>query len=131
MVRNARENIFARKIYYRYHFDERVKELVEQCGQFKIDYAYVNAVTNLQRLMRKDIEKRHICIETNPSSNYVIGTIDRYYNHPIFKFYNLDIDVEHPTCQIGVAINTDNQRVFSTSIERESLLFLWLKRRNM
>ncbi|MGL5893914.1 MAG: hypothetical protein ACRCZM_04795 [Bacteroidales bacterium] len=130
-VRIARQNRCARKIYYRYHYDEQVKQLGEMCQQFKIDKGYINAVTEIQERMRKEIEKQHICIETNPSSNYVIGTIDRYSNHPIFKFYNLGIDVEHANSQIGVSINTDDQGIFSTSIEREfSLVALALEKKS-
>lgn len=64
-----------------------------------------------------------ICIETNPSSNYLIGTFRRYDKHPIIQWYNhgLTKDLkELENCpQISVSINTDDQGIFATSIENE------------
>lgn len=63
---------------------------------------------------------------TNPSSNYLIGTFRSYDRHPIIKFYNrgLTTDPEQlRNCpQISVSINTDDQGVFSTSLENEYAL---------
>lgn len=52
-------------------------------------------------------------IETNPSSNYLIGTFRRYDKHPIVRWYNLGLtnnneELEHCP-QLDVSVNTDDQ----------------------
>ena len=81
-----------------------------------------------QQLLGK-IEKRHIAIECNPSSNYKIGEMSRYDEHPILKFFNYGLDTPYPRHNVAVSINTDDQGVFSTSLEREySLMALAIER---
>lgn len=81
-----------------------------------------------QHLMGK-VEKRHIAIECNPSSNYKIGEMTRYDEHPILKFFNYGLSTPYPRHDIAVSINTDDQGVFSTSLEREySLMALAIER---
>ena len=81
-----------------------------------------------QQLLGK-IEKRHIAIECNPSSNYKIGEMSRYDEHPILKFFNYGLDTPYPRHDVAVSINTDDQGVFSTSLEREySLIALAIER---
>ncbi len=81
-----------------------------------------------QHLMEKN-EKRHIAIECNPSSNYKIGEMTRYDEHPILKFFNYGLSTPYPRHDIAVSINTDDQGVFSTSLEREySLMALAIER---
>ena len=73
--------------------------------------------------MQKEISDIGIGIETNPSSNYLIGTFRRYDKHPIVRWYNLGLtnnneELEHCP-QLDVSVNTDDQGVFATYIENE------------
>ena len=43
----------------------------------------------------------------------------RYDGHPITKFFNRGLSTPYPSHDIAVSINTDDQGVFSTSLERE------------
>lgn len=56
----------------------------------------------------------------------MIGTFNRYSKHPITKFYNLGLELNSElikNCpQLSVSINTDDQGVFSTSLENEYAL---------
>jgi adenosine deaminase len=67
--------------------------------------------------------RKQISIETNPTSNYLIGTFQKYANHPIKIFYNLGLETDpiaiSKSPQISVSINTDDQGIFSTSLENE------------
>ena len=76
--------------------------------------------------MQEMIAKRGIGIETNPSSNYMIGSFKRYDKHPITKWYNNGLTNDplllEQCPQIPVSINTDDQGVFSTYIENEYAL---------
>lgn len=38
--------------------------------------------------MKKKVRGCEIGIECNPTSNYLIGTFNKYSEHPIISFYN-------------------------------------------
>ncbi len=75
--------------------------------------------------MIKDLARRQICIECCPSSNVRIGRLDKFENHPIFRFSPINpVQTRHP---LAVTVNTDDLGVFSTSLPNEySLLALAL-----
>lgn len=125
----ARKNKDACKLYYSYHFDEDAKVKGSKSQQWKIDALYQLTIRDIQNRMCFEIEKKHICIETNPTSNYLIGSLDGYSNHPIIKFFNLGINTSYLPSQIPVSINTDDLGVFHTNIEREfSLIALAMEK---
>lgn len=51
---------------------------------------YVKGVELVQKAMQWEIAQRGIAIETNPSSNFMIGTFSRYEEHPITTFLMRD-----------------------------------------
>ena len=67
-----------------------------------------------------------LAIETNPSSNYLIGDLLSYDRHPIINFHNKrlteDLELLEKCPQLDVTINTDDQTVFGTSLENEYAL---------
>ena len=73
--------------------------------------------------MQKEIARMGLGIETNPSSNYHIGTFRRYDKHPIVDWYNKGLVYDNTLIkecpQLQVSINTDDQGVFATYIENE------------
>ena len=83
----------------------------------------IEAIKKVRKAMQKEIARLGIGIETNPSSNYLIGNFRRYDKHPIVQWYNagLTYDKEElDDCpQLQVSVNTDDQGVFSTSLENE------------
>lgn len=122
-VVEARKNKVARQLYYNYHFNEKVKKAGLQSTEVKFSAEYQTVVAELQKQMMRHIAAKGIGIETNPSSNYNIAQLKRYDNHPITKFFNLGLtydDTAISECpQISVSINTDDQGLFSTSVENE------------
>lgn len=90
---------------------------------------WYSLLEKIQQQLLGKIEKRHIAIECNPSSNFKIGEMERYDEHPIVKFFNYGLDTPYPRHDVAVSINTDDQGVFSTSLEREySLMALAIER---
>lgn len=70
-----------------------------------------------------------IGIETNPSSNYLIGTIMKYDEHPILRFNARKLTNTDTNMSLNVSINTDDQGVFDTLLENEyALMELALKK---
>lgn len=102
-------------LFYNYHFNIDVKKAGKDMTIYIISKEYENFVEIVQNNMILEVQKKKISIETNPSSNYLIGTIKRYDEHPILKFY--DITKNDKNCL--VSINTDDQGIFNTNLTNE------------
>ncbi|MGQ1944456.1 hypothetical protein [Ornithobacterium rhinotracheale] len=124
--KNIRENIDCKRILQAYHFNKKIKKRGREIKQFKITHAYAALVEAVQRKFMHEIKSYNISIETNPTSNYLIGTFERYAKHPITKFFNLGLEINSEKIkdcpQLSVSINTDDQGIFSTSLENEYAL---------
>lgn len=128
----ALRNERARELYDAYHNKEYAKRGDKgDTLTIPLDYLeeWFQLLEMIQEQLLDKIESRHIAIECNPSSNYKIGEMDRYDEHPIVKFFNYGLTTPYRRHDIAVSINTDDQGVFSTSLEREySLLALAIER---
>lgn len=112
----------AAALFRAYHYDGTVyKKGSERCT-FKIEENYAQAVYDLQEKMIRQIAYGGIAIESNPSSNYLIGTISKYEEHPIFRFNAGKLLKDVPETAMNVSINTDDQGVFDTMLENEYAL---------
>ncbi|SIQ50669.1 hypothetical protein [Chryseobacterium sp. RU33C] len=124
--KNIRNNIDIKCLYQQYHFNVKIKKAGALIKQFEISHAYMELVEAVQFKMMHELKNKNIAIETNPTSNYLIGTFRRYAKHPITKFFNLGLELDHEkikNCpQLSVSINTDDQGIFSTSLENEFAL---------
>ena len=128
-------NSNARQLYDMYH-SPKYANRSGQVDTFTIpsDYRkdYYELLEMIQEQLLCKLERKHIAIECNPSSNYKIGEMERYDQHPILRFFNYGIDTPYKPHNIAVSINTDDQGVFSTSLEREfSLMALAMERNEL
>lgn len=134
-VELASRNSNARQLYDMHHsqkFSDRSKSV--DTLTIPADYRedFYELLEMIQEQILCKIERKHIAIECNPSSNYKIGEMDRYDQHPILRFFNYGIDTPYKPHNIAVSINTDDQGVFSTSLEREySLMALAMERNEL
>lgn len=114
------------RLYYRYHYDWRVRERGSHSIEIYLLPIYVEGVAAVQKAMQKEVASRGIGIEANPSSNLAISTIQGYDEHPIVQLYNKDLtwDTEKLSAcpQINISINTDDKGIFHTSLENEYAL---------
>lgn len=120
-------------LYYLYHYCGKAKEVGKKTIEISPSHSMIMCIKEVQREMKKWIGNKGVGIETNPSSNFFIGTFKRYDKHPIFEFYNLgltsDLQELEKCPQIPVCINTDDQGIFSTYLENEyALLALALEK---
>lgn len=113
-------------LYFYYHYSADVRHAGEKNLIVEIPDIYVDGVKKVQHAMQQYIADMGICIETNPSSNYLISTINGYEEHPIRNLFNMGLTVEPEevdSCpQMHVSINTDDKGVFHTSLENEYAL---------
>lgn len=118
-----------RKIYHAYHFNEKVRKKGNEITIQKVDKRYADVVKQLQDGMIHRLVMKGIGIETNPSSNYLIGTIKKYDEHPILRFNSRKLGSVPTNMSLSVSVNTDDQGVFDTLLENEyALMLLALKK---
>lgn len=126
IVKNVRSNVDVKFLYQQYHFNSDIKKQGKMIKQLEISHDYILLVEAVQKSMMHAIASLNIGIECNPTSNYLIGTFKRYAKHPITKFFNLGLEMDHSVVkdcpQLSVSINTDDQGIFSTSLENEYAL---------
>lgn len=102
-----------------YETQKRYKEIIE----FEIPKGYVELLKKIQEIMKNKVKEKKICIETNPTSNYLIAPLSKYENHPIKNFFNVGLCKDNNKCpQLHVSINTDDQGIFYTCLENEYAL---------
>lgn len=118
-----RYNPEAAYLYYTYQYNVKVKREGAKCKEIRVNPCIIEAVKAVQKHMQKIIVQKGIAIETNPSSNALIGTFKRYDKHPILNWYNKGLETVPEKLaqvpQIPVSVNTDDQGVFATYIENE------------
>lgn len=118
-----RYNPEAAYLYHMYHYNPRIKREGNKCVEIKVNLSIIKAVRKVQKKLQWVVAQKGIGIETNPSSNALIGTFKRYDKHPIQNWYNNGLVTDHKQLaeapQIQVSINTDDQGVFATYIENE------------
>lgn len=108
---------------YFYQYNRDVKGAGARVVMHKIEKKYCDMVSVLQKKMQFWTEMKGIAIETNPTSNFKISSIERFDEHPIFEFYNNGLTTverklkESP--QLNVSINTDDQGVMATDLVNE------------
>lgn len=120
-------------LYVDYHYNPEVRKNGSKQIEEEVPAEYVVAIEQIQRFLRRKIAAKHILVETNPSSNYLIGEYKHYDHHPLVKLYNEGLTVSardlSDSDQIHVSIGTDDQGVFATNLENEySLMALSLEK---
>lgn len=116
-----------RRILIRYHFGVQERREGQKPVCFVATPDFIAVLEKMQQRMIEKIMEKGIAVECNPSSNHLIGTFDRYEEHPIFRFNHFGLQLpEHgeSSAQLRVSVNTDDLGVFDTSLENEyALLF--------
>ena len=126
---DLRKNSKYRKLYMHYHYNRKIRKNGEKEEHFKGPCGYTDLVKNVQNAMIKELVQKGIGIETNPSSNYLISSIQKYDEHPIIRFNGRKLKETDTNMALQVSINTDDQGVFDTSLENEyALMTIALKK---
>ena len=123
-------------LYYYYHYGVMEGIRGKETYTKRVSVEYIHLMRRLQDAMIKEVSRRKLIIETNPSSNVLIGTFKDYCLHPIFRFNNRKLNGHKSTqsgddnVQLSVCVNTDDLGVFDTSLEFEyALLYEALQKR--
>lgn len=116
-----------RQVLIRYHFGAKERVAGQEPVCFAATPDFIAVLEKMQQRMMEKIMGKGIAVECNPSSNHLIGTFDRYEEHPIFRFNHFGLQLPEygeSSAQLRVSVNTDDLGVFDTSLENEyALLF--------
>lgn len=116
---DARNQQEAQRLYYYYHHDADCKRIGSEVITVEYTSTLIQVIKSIQKRLLNKVESMRLQIECNPTSNFRIGDIDRYDEHPIQKFYSKFLNNFPKSHKISSSINTDDKGVFATSIERE------------
>ena len=109
-----------------YHYSTQMRINGENIKHKKVNKMYIECMKKIQTAMQYKVSSKGICVETNPSSNFKISTLNKYEEHPIARFYNMGLTWNEElldNCpQIHASINTDDKGLFDTSLENEYAL---------
>ena len=75
----------------------------------------------VQDHMRDKVQTSGIYVETNPTSNLIVGDICGWADHPITNLNNHNLSAM-PTSSILISINSDDPLLFNTNVENELAL---------
>lgn len=117
-----RHNKQAVWLYHHYHYTPKTKETGAEIVEYMVTDLYIKSALELQKIIQKQIAKKGIGIETNPSSNVLIGNFNRYDCHPLVVFNDMNLFDKEYNPLLFVSINTDDQGVFDTCLENEYAL---------
>ncbi len=122
-IRSREEHV---RLMYYYHYSAEVRKAGQQPEIKAVPNLYIEGVKKVQRAMQNIVAERGISIETNPSSNFMISTMEHYHEHPIVNLFNMGLAVDAKEigdcAQLHVSINTDDKGVFHTTLENEYAL---------
>lgn len=114
LCQKARTDESAIALCHEFLTDKNIWEKGNEIEIFTYRNEIVKIVSDLQIVLLSLVLDKHIVVETNPSSNVVIGPIDGYDSHTVHKFIKDGI---------RATINTDDKGIFSTSLPNEYSLF--------
>lgn len=125
-------------MYYLYHYGIREGLHGDETYTYSVENEYIKLMRDIQDAMMAELERKNIIIESNPSSNVLIGTFKDYRLHPVFRFNNRMLTqmdghkktTKESNIQMRVCINTDDLGVFDTSLEYEYALLYEALRSN-
>jgi hypothetical protein len=102
---------------YRYLTDAGVHDRGMEPIEVGLHASELQFLERAQEWLAREVTRRSITIETNPSSNLLIGDMVALENHPALRFQPL-AGRESATC-VPVSINTDDPISFATCLVDE------------
>lgn len=82
------------------------------------DADWIALVRCLQDKVLHDLERQGIAIESNPTSNLLIGTYHGFAEHPVFRFHPIARSAGAPL-PLRVSLSTDDPEIFRVSLREE------------
>ncbi len=115
----------AQNLYLKYQYCEKYKEMGASIQIIRVDDLYIEAIKISQNHLRQKIASRGISIETSPSSNRKISSVDKYIDLQTIRLNQHGLTIpskfDSSTCNYDVplTINTDDSGIFQTNLASE------------
>ena len=129
LYKKAWNNQNALTYIFRYHYYKDVRDKGDEVCMSFIGKDYIEAIKRAQDNLAKLIVKKKIGIETNPTSNYLIGPFVDFEDVPAICFDNGKLAKK----DVLVSIGTDDPGLFFTNLRNEynSLIYYYAEEENM
>lgn len=126
---HAEESLCARSLYARYHFDGALKKAGLKSLVVPAKDEYIAAVAAAQKAVCAKVHARGISIETNPTSNRKISSVEHYIDLPFIRLNRFGLtELTGVSAKLGpdipLTINTDDSGVFQTDLAMEYALIV-------
>lgn len=99
--------------------DQNIIRRREETVCWKASKDYIRLVGRLQRVMIRHLEKLGVTIESNPTSNLMLGGLERYDELPLLRHSSTSWLLG---MHLPFTINTDDKGLFGTSLQNEFAL---------
>jgi hypothetical protein len=100
-------------------FDRSVIERSESPWTIEPADGSPEVIRPIRHYLRRRLAERGICVETNPSSNYLIADLPRLQHHPLFSFTQPNDLFQEEGPRLWASVNTDDPLTMATSMEQE------------
>jgi len=106
-------------LWYRYLTDASVFLRGRVPVVVPVTPAEIGYLTEAQKWLARSLSEREVTIESNPSSNLLVGDFGTFANHPSLKIHPLPRDRDHGRAYPPLSINSDDPLCFATSLADE------------
>lgn len=113
-----KNNPIAYELIHRYHFDPVLKKYAREVSYYEPEPDLVELTKQLQLRMRNYILEKGVAVESCPSSNFLIINLEYLKEIPTFNLFPIEETLSN-FVRLNVSINTDDQGVFFTSLQKE------------
>lgn len=116
--KDIKNNLVVYDIIHRYHFDAKLKKLAKEIIYYTTEPEFIELTKHLQIRMRNYLLEKGVAVESCPSSNFLISNLDDFKEIPTFNLFPI-VESHDNFIRLNVSINTDDQGVFYTSLQKE------------
>lgn len=116
--KDLEKNPIVYKLIHRYHFDSQLKKLAQETMCYSAEPEFIELTKQLQIKMRNFVLEKGVAVESCPSSNFLISNLVELNEIPTFNLFPIR-ESHSDFIRLNVSINTDDQGVFFTSLQKE------------
>lgn len=118
VYKELQNNPIAYKLIHMYHFDSTLKKRAREIIYYTPEVELIELAKQLQLRMRNYILEKGVAVESCPSSNFLISNLEEFKDIPTFNLFPIQ-ESSSDFVRLNVSINTDDQGVFFTSLQKE------------
>jgi hypothetical protein len=107
------------QLFYRYLTDGMVFERGQRPISVDVEPLELEMLHAAQAWLRRELGKREITVETNPSSNLIIADYLELGEHAVFRMLPLPSAPQPDLAAVLVSVNTDNPITFASCLADE------------